>query len=227
MAEIYLIGTIHEDGEGSEKLERLLGELKPQIVLAEGATSVIQLRERFLGFLEDELVARRADTKLKAAILKYERNQHFEGLVSKRYATAHQIEFDFFNDRKFDASRQKARFVARDNAKYLLEQGIKGFREFYLQQNLAVQKRWDSLKAVVDTEEEREEAERIVNNREAAENDFFRDAIMESVLRNRVAANGAKRIVTVTGAAHILDDPKDRNFYGKIRDLQPKRKFLY
>ena len=83
---------------------------------------------------------------------------------------------------------------------------------------------WEYLRRVIGTPQENFVTD---YNISISTDTGSRDLQMEKTLRTVVSLEQSRRIATVTGFFHILDDPQQRNLYGKVRDLSSQRRFLY
>ncbi|MBI2146636.1 hypothetical protein HYU22_04825 [Candidatus Woesearchaeota archaeon] len=227
MTEIYLIGTQHYDINGPGQLEEALLEIEPDIILVEGPEAKTTAKQRYYGFLKNELDKQKINRELAEEFLKKQERVGYEANVSIKYAEKRSVECGHLNDDLPVPSRQQDRATAREEVRDIIKYGItlENFFDHLNRRQARIQDDWAYLRRVVGTLQEKIDTDYNIST--SKKNVGPRDSQMENVLRTVVSTNESKRIVTVTGFIHVLDDPKNRNLYGRVRDLNPKRKFLY
>ncbi len=232
MTEVYLIGTYHFDVNGPFRLERVLEEVHPEFILLEGNESRDKTRQVYKKFLNSELKVKKVDQALVEAVL--EKAQRllggYESKVAIQFASSHQISVEYFNDIVDHFSLQKCKIEARTYIRSLINGKVttkKIFDELRNSQRSCDQK-WELLKSIEGTESE---SVFILSNSDNPDitrvYDPKRNIIMEKVLRDYVLSGQYRRIATITGFSHIVDDSSERTLYSRIKDIHPIRKFLY
>ncbi len=233
---LHLIGTIHNDLKGPERLEAVLNYLKPEILAVEGCQDAFQqlreLDEKYSDLLIKVLKAKGAQADLI---------HYFEKTFSKREIYELEKSIQFADNNKIpifflDSSEYTAESV--DVIEKKLNPLIEAIKCFPIDLNNAPVPSIDSeirkIDGVYDSinfrmnsstslapllfEEELSSLRGHVIGR--------RDAVFEQKIRTLVKQNPEKRIVTVTGALHLVPDPQQQTLYERIKDLQPERLLL-
>ena len=85
---------------------------------------------------------------------------------------------------------------------------------------------WNFVRDIVDKGREGVYALFVPNYYEA-DNVGNRDLKMERTLRETKRDNPGLKIAGINGIAHLIEDPRKLSLYSSVRDLKPRRVFLY
>ena len=224
MAEVYLIGTIHTDIHGPNRLEKRLHEIKPDIVLVEGNHFIENEGNLYLFFLEQELKKKNINPAFIDVILKESKTMGstFETPTSKSYALDSGAEFDYLGDfNKGASSAFRMIFEAKKNsegyAKTTLEQFLQRVEYNRTENQRAIDEAWEEWKSIEGTDEEKTFALNRIEDITKRLGLFGgvgpRDKQMEAKLKSAISANPQSRIASVIGYNHNLNDQNNRTLY--------------
>ncbi|MDO8508246.1 MAG: hypothetical protein Q7S27_01025 [Nanoarchaeota archaeon] len=224
--EIYLIGTNHWDVNSESRLERKLSEIAPEFILVEGSYEVDAWINRSYALFSKEL----------AKVMKFEESRHL--ILKSRVAIGNEFravrghcirygkKFEYFNDLDLKNTIGNEKKVAKLEAQVF--KGLK-YQDILFEmksEEASNNKVWKQIKEVEDTSKEYNLTDYFIS--EAKDDNIgARDYIMELKVRNSFCENISLRLVCVTGYVHVLDDLQNRTLYTKIKELSPKRVFLY
>lgn len=226
MKKIYLIGTQHFDILGASKLEKALIQLSPALILVEGSKANTDSASQYDTVLEEELKIRNVNGDLKNAVLAKQHRIRYETRVPSTYALRQEIIFDYLNDELPVFDDNQNREYARKEVDDLIRKNIslQLFNDYFLQRQKRIEDDLAYLKKTIGTSQEIIDSDFNISHSSQIGR---RDITMTNTLRGHYFNGNRFPIITVTGFMHILNDPKNRNFFGRIRNLQPERVFLY
>ena len=224
--EIYLIGTDHWDLNGEERLEGKLSEIAPDFIFVEGSEEIDKGFVRSYSLFKRELEKIVYYKDLRDIVLKSCRIVGNEFRAVRKYSLDNSIKFEYFNDLDLKPYLNNERKKAKKEAELFrvmkYNQAI-----FTIKSNqMNTDKRWKRVKKY-----ENKEAEYRLSNdlifQSRGDGIGKRDKIMEFKIRNKAEEGDVNRLVCVNGFVHVLNDSENRTLYSKIKDLNPKRAFLY
>jgi hypothetical protein len=230
---LFLIGTVHRDPRGEERLGDLLAGLKPTALTLEMSPTaadyrrrrgrlLLQRLERILDRLAREEGYPRQTLADHPAVADIRRllSFPFEYRASHKYADQAGIPFDLID--LPEVSVRKLRLVESDLITYRnlrtllrLEADGAGREEDYgLARTLILGR---AIPEVVDS---------FLQRRRGEEGIGRRDALMAEKIRSRLETDSPTRLAHVGGWVHMLDDRQGETLYSQLRDLEPERILL-
>ena len=230
---LFLIGTVHRDPRGEERLGDLLAGLRPTALTLEMSPTAADYRRR-----RGQLLLQRLDRILdrlarkegyarqtlaeRPAVVDIRRllSFPFEYRASRSYADQAGIPFALID--LPEVSARKLRLVESDLITYRnlrtlvrLEADGAGREESYSLARTLILGR--AIPEVVIS---------FLRRRRGEEGIGRRDALMAEEIRSRLAGESPGRLAHVGGWVHMLDDPQRETLYSQLRDLEPERILL-
>lgn len=226
MVTVYMIGVNHNDPKGPEKLKRRLELLTPDIVLVEGSESGYLAQEYWNRVLRETLDDRDVDPELGAVLTDEQDLKQYEMRTARAYCESRGLPPPtFMNDYQNPATEPQIRFhiqtqVDHVRAHYTAEQARAELDALWE----AVQELVQGFRSVMDTPEESEYTRLLVNH---VRNVGEKDHVMEAALREAIAGGGIESAATITGFAHLINNPRRDSLYCRTTDLKPERHILF
>src|SRR3989338_3518841 len=234
VAEIYLIGTIHNDLNGPRRLRNALYAEQPAILTLEATQIFIDNEEkRVPNLVTDTLIRNKAAEQIISYFREKESISSYEYKISKEYAQEKGIPLHLIDDAESDIHRSK------EGAAINLEEKIKELEGVIPILNI--------LPIIVETlrNEDLSRTNNLYKMVKIALGNKYekifshgflepgrhvfgkRDETMAKRLKELAAENKDAKIVHVGGLAHLLDDEKGETLYSRLKEeLNPIRNAL-
>lgn len=238
MPELILIGTDHYDRKGRSRLELALEKEAPDIVTVETSPAFLSLfiPRRGLGSVYDSVFSTLIKRMKKVGYERTEiteaeaffRDIHlYELKVAVRYAQRKNIRCEAIDDpvqHDIAAEGLPALKFSQTNAGYYLED-LKQSGRLLSQEKIEEYYRLytNLFSETIAKQTEQVEKERIDNWGYNPQRDHFPAKRLHEFMK----LDGIKKIISITGVTHLLDDEKQYTLYSIIRDdLHPVRRTL-
>jgi len=238
MNEVILVGHFHHDPERREYIKKVLGELDPDVVIAEGSEEIIENYKKFMNALREKFsITRLPLRRIKAWLSFIEIAGPTDVITPKEYCEEKNIPFFFFKDTETLYSEKE--LEGRINI--LVAAAHKSGPEDELKFQKERASYWYKYySAILNTNREEghiqdriDEGEREVRAGLSTKKGFYddehvgpRDREMRDKLLDVMDAHPNKKIVCLLGSGHIFRDPRKKSFYSLIMDLNPSRRML-
>lgn len=212
---------------GPAKLEYVLCELKPDIILVEGSEAKTKVRQLSTQFLFQELHTQKINAAVAEEMRRKQQRLGYETRVSKQYALSCGVVFDYLKDDLPIPSRLKAHMEIREEVRALVRNGvtIERLLATLSERQAKIDDDFNYVQRIVGHAQERIQADvTVISSQDGL---GPRDGQMEKTVRNYFSLTESRCIATVTGFGHLLEDSKRKLLYGRVKDLNPVRRFLY
>jgi len=226
MSQLHYIGVEHFDLNGEVKLDRLLKDLKPDVILMEASQEDLATGSRFLPALRRAFRKHRVDHSVGMAYIEsWAGVKAYELRASKRYCASNGAQLGFLEDLATLSDEDLANgaegaAVNLTSRKVTVAQIKKSSEELQRQ----TERRY---MAAIEAIESGEEAAFLGKLEELYTGLIGkRDVVMGDKIRSVKTVNTERKIATITGFIHLLTDPLEKSMYCLTRDLCPERHIL-
>ncbi len=223
MTKIVMIGTIHTDIDGESRLNRILTDIAPDLVICEGLEEQELEHQKYVEVFRSLLSNSGMNTSVQRKLLELSTTSLYEGRTAKMFCEKSGTSFSYFND-SIDIPTDKE---IEDRAKSTLEiySALDPEKALELRRKLTAH---NYAEANIFLNTPNEDMFFLLYDPKNLDKDGFghRDKKMEDFLRQKIAVYPNATIATVTGFSHILQDPRNVSLYCRIRDLNPKRRLI-
>ncbi len=225
MGSLTLVGTIHRDPHGLPRLMEILEGESPDIVTLEMSEYGVAFRERYGPRLRKRLFDISRDLgdirenpsqagAVRAILCALE--QPFEFRAVKAYCERRGISFRCIDLSRY--SREKLKVLQEEMITEENLRKIPAFSPIAPQEEIRRQRFLARGLASMDSDQFLIEA--FLNGRKGdgmVQRDRYMSLRIKEILRNH------KKTLHVGGWEHLLDDPKGKTLYGRLKDLGPRR----
>ena len=219
-----MIGVNHCDSDGNSKLEKLLNELSPTLILVEGSISKEKAQAHYLSALKKEIILRELNPDMASILVAEQELKGFEIRTARRYCENKGLHPpSYFEDEIEARGEDEIKRIVAESTEYIAKSP----------EVLAARRRLDvfnqNIKALYQLASEQINSPHMVRSFPflSLRHIGLKDTKMEEKLREVSEENPDAKIVTVTGLKHILETGTGNSFYDRIKDLNPERRFLY
>jgi hypothetical protein len=219
-----MIGTLHKDFRGPQRLENALNLFNPDVIISEGSQSFIDAYLRRVQLFEEEIKS--IDKTFKESYLEKMKSlvcfAPYETIVSKNFAERNKKFHYFFDDGHIEEGNcvtiggRDVKMFTRDicTGKFNLGRCIR-----QVQKNIDLD--FNKLRSF--------HGNRVREEKLSSEWEYFsynaekRKKIMKDKLYKIIEKHPKSKIVCVNGLWHILRSIEQMNLYSQIEDLEPVR----
>jgi hypothetical protein len=215
-----MIGTFHRDVEGETRIKTQLRSFQPNAVLLEGSQGLFDAQKVAMEELARLIDEQGVDGKVAELLLFEQGRKQHEARAAMEYCAETGINYSFFDDNLEHRSAAKVRQFTQESLTGILsskrtkEDLLRFMRETLAAEVVANQARATFFKLFGNTDHEFLLPQAMPN---FVKNTATRDPIMFAALQKQLAA-GSDRVVTITGATHVLVDQGRSTLYCRAFD---------
>ena len=224
MNTLYEIGIYHHNREGQSKLESVLKELRPDLILIEGSPSIYEEKRIYMEFLRIHLNRLKGKSRRRSLINILSLDK-YEYKVVEKFCSENSCEFNYLNDIELSTSKKKLELdaieIINTHNSLTPEQISEGYKEFIRKNDKILAEARKYIKE--NKERELCSIYELYGTGEYVLGE--RDKKMKKTLEMHYEIMKEKVIATVTGFWHIINDPEQKSFYCITSNLNRKRIF--
>lgn len=232
---LFLIGTVHRDSHGEQRLRQVLERLRPALVTVEMSPYAYQYRtlqsrpqllrlERILERLAEELECPREHLENHPAIADIHEMLAlpFEYRAARAYASAAGAALELIDLSEISAPklrRVESGLISYQNLKVLVRQPTEtrpgGDEGYSTARQLLADDAVESLRRA------------FLNGKRGPEGIGPRDAAMAEAIARLLQLWPERRLVHIGGWVHLVEDPQQETLFSRLADWEPARRLLH